>query len=211
AAGRGRRPRARDGAPDVRGHRALGELVRAQPAVRRPATPRDRARPRHPAAPAPARRARRRLHAAGEGRAHAPGRQDPRVRGDGIPDRARHEGGDGHQQAHRRARPRRDDRLGHARAGAHGCPRYRGVSRKAALMTTAVATKTVLELSGVDAFYGRVQALHGVSLTVGTSEIVALIGSNGAGKTTTLRTISGLMHPAAGSITFAGQDITRTA
>ena len=78
-------------------------------------------------------------------------------------------------------------------------------------MTTAVATKTVLELSGVDAFYGRVQALHGVSLTVGTSEIVALIGSNGAGKTTTLRTISGLMHPAAGSITFAGQDITRTA
>ena len=78
-------------------------------------------------------------------------------------------------------------------------------------MTSAVATNTVLELSGVDAFYGRVQALHGVSLTVGASEIVALIGSNGAGKTTTLRTISGLMHPASGSITFAGQDITRTA
>ena len=77
-------------------------------------------------------------------------------------------------------------------------------------MTTAVATNTVLELKGVDAFYGRVQALHGVSLTVGANEIVALIGSNGAGKTTTLRTISGLMHPAAGSVTFAGQDITRT-
>ncbi|HYK98078.1 MAG TPA: ABC transporter ATP-binding protein [Candidatus Acidoferrales bacterium] len=78
-------------------------------------------------------------------------------------------------------------------------------------MTTAVATNTVLELNAVDAFYGRVQALHGVSLTVGASEIVALIGSNGAGKTTTLRTISGLMHPASGTISFGGQDITHTA
>ena len=77
-------------------------------------------------------------------------------------------------------------------------------------MTTTTSTETLLTLTGVDAFYGRVQALHGVSLTVGTSEIVALIGSNGAGKTTTLRTISGLMHPASGTIRFAEQDITRT-
>jgi branched-chain amino acid transport system ATP-binding protein len=69
----------------------------------------------------------------------------------------------------------------------------------------------LLELSGVDAFYGRVQALHAVSVSVDQSEIVALIGSNGAGKTTTLRTISGLMHPANGTITFSGQDITKTA
>jgi len=68
----------------------------------------------------------------------------------------------------------------------------------------------LLELQGVDAFYGRVQALHGVSISVDQSEIVALIGSNGAGKTTTLRTISGLMHPAKGTVTFAGQDITKT-
>jgi branched-chain amino acid transport system ATP-binding protein len=68
----------------------------------------------------------------------------------------------------------------------------------------------LLELQDVDAFYGRVQALHGVSLTVDQSEIVALIGSNGAGKTTTLRTVSGLMHPARGSVTFGGQDITKT-
>jgi branched-chain amino acid transport system ATP-binding protein len=68
----------------------------------------------------------------------------------------------------------------------------------------------LLELQGVDAFYGRVQALHSVSISVDQSEIVALIGSNGAGKTTTLRTISGLMHPAKGTVTFAGQDITRT-
>src|SRR5512140_3819974 len=66
----------------------------------------------------------------------------------------------------------------------------------------------LLELSGLDAFYGRVQALHGVSLTVDKSEIVAHIGSNGAGKTTTLRTVSGLMHPTNGTIHFGGTDIT---
>jgi branched-chain amino acid transport system ATP-binding protein len=68
----------------------------------------------------------------------------------------------------------------------------------------------LLEVSGVDAFYGRVQALHGVSITCDQGEIVALIGSNGAGKTTTLRTVSGLMHPARGTITFGGENITTT-
>ena len=68
----------------------------------------------------------------------------------------------------------------------------------------------ILELSGVDAFYGRVQALRGVSLTVDQGEVVALIGSNGAGKTTTLRTISGLSHPPRGSIVFGGKDISAT-
>ena len=69
----------------------------------------------------------------------------------------------------------------------------------------------LLEISGVDTFYGRVQALHSISLTCDQGEIVALIGSNGAGKTTTLRTISGLMHPPSGSITFNGKDISRMA
>ena len=68
----------------------------------------------------------------------------------------------------------------------------------------------LLELNGVDAYYGRVQALRGVTITVDQSEVVALIGSNGAGKTTTLRTISGLMHPPSGTIRFAGKDIGRT-
>jgi branched-chain amino acid transport system ATP-binding protein len=68
----------------------------------------------------------------------------------------------------------------------------------------------LLELDGVNAFYGRIQALRQVSLKVERGEIVALIGSNGAGKTTTLRTISGLMHPNAGTITFDGDEITRT-
>ncbi len=66
----------------------------------------------------------------------------------------------------------------------------------------------LLELNDVNAFYGRIQALRKVTLQVDKGEVVALIGSNGAGKTTTLRTISGLMHPAGGSIHFDGRDIT---
>jgi branched-chain amino acid transport system ATP-binding protein len=68
----------------------------------------------------------------------------------------------------------------------------------------------LLELESVDAFYGRIQALRGISIKVDKGEVVALIGSNGAGKTTTLRTISGLMHPHSGTIHFDGHDITRT-
>jgi branched-chain amino acid transport system ATP-binding protein len=68
----------------------------------------------------------------------------------------------------------------------------------------------LLEVSEIDVFYGRVQAVRGASLQVDAGEIVALIGSNGAGKTTTLRTISGLIHPHHGTIKFNGQDITRT-
>jgi branched-chain amino acid transport system ATP-binding protein len=63
----------------------------------------------------------------------------------------------------------------------------------------------VLELRNVDVFYGRVQALRGVSLRVEHGEIVALIGSNGAGKTTTLRTVSGLVRPATGEVVLDGQ------
>jgi branched-chain amino acid transport system ATP-binding protein len=66
----------------------------------------------------------------------------------------------------------------------------------------------LLEVSGVDVFYGRVQAVRSATLEVDSGEVVALIGSNGAGKTTTLRTISGLLHPIRGSIKFNGIDIT---
>jgi branched-chain amino acid transport system ATP-binding protein len=69
----------------------------------------------------------------------------------------------------------------------------------------------LLEVEGLVARYGRITALEDVSLTVGEGEIVTLIGANGAGKTTTLRSISGLVRPAAGTIRFAGRDITRLA
>src|SRR5437588_333380 len=58
----------------------------------------------------------------------------------------------------------------------------------------------MLELEAVDTYYGSVQALHEVTMTIEEGEIVTLIGSNGAGKTTTLRTISGLNRPARGKI-----------
>ena len=67
----------------------------------------------------------------------------------------------------------------------------------------------LLEVSGIDVFYGRVQAVRGETIEVDKGEVVALIGSNGAGKTTTLRTISGLVHPIRGTIKFDGKDITR--
>jgi branched-chain amino acid transport system ATP-binding protein len=66
----------------------------------------------------------------------------------------------------------------------------------------------LLELHEVDAAYGRIRALRGVSLQVEEGEIVTLIGSNGAGKTTTLRAISGLLRPARGRIVFDGIDCT---
>jgi branched-chain amino acid transport system ATP-binding protein len=67
----------------------------------------------------------------------------------------------------------------------------------------------LLEVDSVETYYGRVQALHGVSLDIEEGEIVTLIGSNGAGKTTTLRTISGLTPATRGSVRLRGQDITR--
>ncbi|HVE92722.1 MAG TPA: ABC transporter ATP-binding protein [Actinomycetota bacterium] len=66
---------------------------------------------------------------------------------------------------------------------------------------------SLLEVRDIDVRYGAVQALRGVSLDVAEGEIVSILGSNGAGKTTTLRTISGLLAPSSGSITFAGEPI----
>ncbi|HHV82023.1 MAG TPA: ABC transporter ATP-binding protein [bacterium] len=69
----------------------------------------------------------------------------------------------------------------------------------------------MLKIEGIDVYYGVIRALKEVSLTVNDGEIVTLIGANGAGKTTTLRTISGLIRPKKGTITFDGQDLTRMA
>jgi branched-chain amino acid transport system ATP-binding protein len=66
----------------------------------------------------------------------------------------------------------------------------------------------LLELEGVDARYGPVQVLHGVSLSVGEGEVVAVLGANGAGKTTTLRAISGLVTKS-GEVRFGGERIGR--
>jgi branched-chain amino acid transport system ATP-binding protein len=65
----------------------------------------------------------------------------------------------------------------------------------------------LLELHDVHTFYGNIEALKGISLTVEEGEVVTLIGSNGAGKSTTLRSISGLTPPRQGTIKFEGQEI----
>ena len=69
----------------------------------------------------------------------------------------------------------------------------------------------MLTLEGLTAGYGRITALHGISLTVGAAEFVCLIGANGAGKSTTLKAISGLVRAGAGRIVFDGQEIQRLA
>ncbi len=65
----------------------------------------------------------------------------------------------------------------------------------------------LLDVSDIHTFYGNIEALKGISLTVEEGEIVTLIGSNGAGKSTTLRSISGLTPPREGSIKFDGKEI----
>jgi branched-chain amino acid transport system ATP-binding protein len=66
-----------------------------------------------------------------------------------------------------------------------------------------------LEIKDLRVFYGKIEAIKGISVVVNQGEIVTLIGANGAGKTTTLKTISGLRPVASGSITFDGQDISK--
>ncbi len=65
----------------------------------------------------------------------------------------------------------------------------------------------MLNIDGIETYYGKTRAIHGVSLTVEEGELVVLIGANGAGKTTTLKTVSGLIRPRKGSIEFMGERI----
>jgi branched-chain amino acid transport system ATP-binding protein len=65
----------------------------------------------------------------------------------------------------------------------------------------------MLELKSIESFYGKIQALNGVTLEVPEGGIVAVLGANGAGKSTTLKTISGLIQPLRGQILFQGQSI----
>ncbi|HEX9015817.1 MAG TPA: ABC transporter ATP-binding protein [Chloroflexota bacterium] len=66
----------------------------------------------------------------------------------------------------------------------------------------------LLEVRDLSCYYGAIQAVKGISFTVGEGEIVTLIGANGAGKSTTLKTVSGMMRARTGSISFAGNEIT---
>ena len=69
---------------------------------------------------------------------------------------------------------------------------------------------TILKVEDMHVYYGAIHAVKGVSFEVGEGEIVALIGANGAGKSTILKTVSGLMHPRTGSVTFMDKSIAHT-
>jgi len=72
-----------------------------------------------------------------------------------------------------------------------------------------LGTACMLEIADIDTYRGPAHILHGVSLTVGSGEVVCLVGRNGAGKTTTIESIMGLLPVRAGSIRFHGDDVTR--
>jgi branched-chain amino acid transport system ATP-binding protein len=76
-------------------------------------------------------------------------------------------------------------------------------------MTNGGAGEPMLIVKDVHTYYGQIHALQGVTLEVAKGEVVTLIGANGAGKTTTLKTISGMLHPRAGTVRFEGQDISK--
>lgn len=77
------------------------------------------------------------------------------------------------------------------------------------MTNSETSTAPLLEVRDVVVRYGRIEALHGVSLVVHQGELVTLLGANGAGKTTLMRAISGLRPLASGSVWFDGRDITR--
>jgi branched-chain amino acid transport system ATP-binding protein len=66
----------------------------------------------------------------------------------------------------------------------------------------------LLKVTGIETFYGKIQALKGVSLEVEQGQIVTILGANGAGKTTTMKSIAGLLKPKSGKVEFLGGDIT---
>ena len=76
-------------------------------------------------------------------------------------------------------------------------------------MTSSEPGPPLLEVRDIVVHYGRIEALHGVSMLVRQGELVTLLGSNGAGKTTMMRAISGLRPLSSGSVWFEGRDITR--
>ncbi len=94
-------------------------------------------------------------------------------------------------------------------SGATATPDPAVTLRKPEGATAEAEPSALLQVEDIVVNYGRIQALHGISLNVGSGELVTLLGANGAGKTTTMRALSGLLPLTKGRILFEGEDITR--
>src|SRR5581483_4321756 len=164
-----------------------------------------------PAPPGPARGARDRAARGGEalllrpapdGLPLAPARVLALVR-EPAPSRDRPRHGDEAAPAPPRRARGRHGRGGDERAGGRGLPRAAqrgdGVSANGS---------PLLELAGVDTFYGPIHILQGVSIAVHPGELVCLLGGNASGKSTTLKTVLGIVRPRAGAVRFDGEDVT---
>ncbi len=77
------------------------------------------------------------------------------------------------------------------------------------MSTNGATPAALLSLSAIDTFYGPIHILQGVELQVGPGELVCLLGGNASGKSTTLKTILGVVNPRRGTVTFAGEDVTK--
>src|SRR5690606_29269603 len=166
----------------------------------------------HPAQAFASRRAGSRTQFGGEGGTDYPDQPDSgRARRIRAFNRARYGVGDEDFRAHQRARPWQDDRRGHGEGNSVRPKGDRSLSGTGRRRGSAMSTSgnVILRLSGLEAGYGHIRALEGISLEVREGQIVTLLGANGAGKSTTLKTISGLVRASAGTVEFMGEDITR--
>src|SRR5439155_23822259 len=178
--------------------RGQGRTTRAQNLARRAAPARARDRARRGTARAAARRAGGGPLARGDEEARVAGARAERS----LHDRA-HLAQDGHH--HERVRSDFGDALRQLDRGR--CARRDPAQPRGAPRLSGRRRGMILEIEGIETYYGLGHILHGLSLAVAEGEAVALLGRNGAGKTTTLRSIAGLAPPAKGAIRYKGRSI----
>src|SRR5204862_4983531 len=120
-------------------------------------------------------------------------------------------GGHGAGPAHHGPGLRRDPGRGDAGRDPPEPPRPRGLPRDMTATEIVIeqnAMTPLLQVEAIHTYYGKSNILDGISLEVGSGEVVGLLGRNGVGKSTTLKAIAGLIHPSAGRVVFAGRPIT---